>query len=60
MQDCIVECFESPVKLEEMGIGLEKKIGVEQCYFGEVRSQGPMNGTICCMKVKIMYGHSRH
>jgi len=28
MQDCIVECFENPVQLEEMDLGLEKKIDV--------------------------------
>jgi len=43
-----------------MDVGLEKKTGIEQCYFGEIRSQGPMNHTICSMKVKIMCGHSRH
>ena len=59
MQGCIVECFESPIQLEEMGLGLEKKIDV---LCGEIRSLKPMNinGTNCSVKVKTMSGHSRH
>ena len=31
MQDCIDESLESPVQLEEMDLGLEKKIDVLWC-----------------------------
>ena len=30
MQDCIIECLESPVQLEEMDLRLEKKIDVSK------------------------------